>query len=227
MDLGYPLFLALVFACLTAQWWESRISDYINLFLHRCHLILQLSAQHSNIFLGCFSLTTVSSQWGADEPWQTFITSLRWYQLPHQSWSQLHSSALNGLHFFLFARIWSRQGSLTLINMSLSLGTCTWLSSDLLVISLAFLVGILFWTHATILLLVMWLFSASLRESLWAKEHSYYFCNYWHQVITQVVLPLELARSHSFSSFFLRHLASLVSLIAFSCVKSGLSLSDT
>lgn len=60
-NLGYPLFLALLFACLTAQWWESRIFDYKNLFLHRCHLFLQLCVHHSNIFLGYFSLTTVSS----------------------------------------------------------------------------------------------------------------------------------------------------------------------
>ena len=111
------------------------------------------------------------------------------YQLPHQSWSQLQSCAVNGLDLFVCQNIVSARQPHPyqhdwLTRMPLSPGTCTCVNSDLLVISLAFLVEFLFQTHATILLLGMLLFSANLRESLWAKEHSYYFCNYWHQVIT-------------------------------------------
>lgn len=106
------------------------------------------------------------------------------YQLPHQSWSQLQSSVVKGLDLFIFARILSQQDSLTLISTSMPVSPGQahgWVATCDVSCVLA---GCLFQTHATILLLVMWLFSANLRESLWAQEHSYYFCNYWHQVIT-------------------------------------------
>lgn len=170
MGLSDPLFLALIFACLTAQWWESRIFDYINLFLHRCHLILQLCTQHLNIFLGHFLLTMVSSQWGADETWQTFITSLRWCYISFHIIPEASCSLKQSLAWIFFCSL-AYSSSKAHRHAALLPPVLVWVASYLWYL-LCSLQKFLFQTHATILLLVMWLFAASVREPLWAKEHS-------------------------------------------------------